>query len=341
MVMMKLAVSYAASTQHMPYFVKSLQHCAVKESETVLIHTDTESYPHYPAAFLGAARILSADSYILVHPVDTPEKGAIKAWQAADLVIDLSSEQHAYADIAREAINANTRILRVGQPWDVMKRLFPTEALKQRVMAGGAIMEKGATLRITSPGGTDLKIRKGKRYTMKIWGGSDIPGRWDIWPSGMVCTAPEEDSAEGTLVVDKGDVLLSMAHYVEDPITMKVKDGLITELSGKGKDTSLLKEWLGKTGHPDAYRISHVGWGCNDKAQWDRLAMSPRFGFATQDNEAFYGNMQIAFGSNYGIFPDGRTKCPSHIDFPSRRNSFWVDDVQVMNEGKFVRPELQ
>ena len=338
---MKLAVNYAASTQHMPDFVKSLQLSAVKEGETILIHTDTESYPHYAAAYLGAARILNADAYILVHPVDVPEKGAIKAWQSAAMVIDLSSEPHAYGEIMRETLNAGTRILRVGQPWDVMKRLFPTEPLKERVMAGGAIMERGTTLRITSPGGTDLKIRKGKRYTMKIWGGSDTPGRWDIWPSGMVCTAPEEDSAEGTLVVDKGDVLLSMAHYVEDPITMKVKDGLITEISGKGKDAALLKEWLSKTGHPDAYRIAHVGWGCNDKAQWDRLAMSPRFGFATQDNEAFYGNMQIAFGSNYGIFPDGRTKCPSHIDFPCRRNSFWVDDIQVMDQGKFVRPELQ
>lgn len=338
---MKLAVSYAASTQHMPYFVKALQNCAVKEGETVLIHTDTESYPHYPAAFLGAARILDADTYILVHPIDTPEKGAIKAWQAADLVVDLSSEPHAYNAILREALNAGTRVLRVGQPWDVMKRLFPTPELKQRVMAGGAIMEKGKTLRITSEAGTDLKIRKASRYTMKIWGGSDQPGRWDIWPSGMVCCAPEEDSAEGTLVVNKGDVLLSMAYYVEEPITMQVRDGLIVEISGNGKDADLLKTWLGKTGHPDAYRIAHVGWGCNDKAQWDRLAMYPRFGFATQDNEAFYGNMQIAFGSNFGIFPDGQTKAPSHIDFPCLRNSFWVDDVQVMDRGKFVRLELQ
>jgi 2,5-dihydroxypyridine 5,6-dioxygenase len=337
----KLAVSYAASTQHMPYFVKALQNCAVKEGETVLIHTDTESYPHYPAAFLGAARILDADTYILVHPTDTPEKGAIKAWQAADLVVDLSSEPHAYNAILREALNAGTRVLRVGQPWDVMKRLFPTPELKQRVMAGGAIMEKGKTLRITSEAGTDLKIRKASRYTMKIWGGSDQPGRWDIWPSGMVCCAPEEDSAEGTLVVNKGDVLLSMARYVEERITMQVRDGLIVEISGNSKDADLLKTWLGKTGHPDAYRIAHVGWGCNDKAQWDRLAMYPRFGFATQDNEAFYGNMQIAFGSNFGIFPDGQTKAPSHIDFPCLRNSFWVDDVQVMDRGKFVRPELQ
>jgi 2,5-dihydroxypyridine 5,6-dioxygenase len=339
--MVKLALSYAASTQHLPYFVRALENCAVKDGETVLIHTDTESYPHYAAAFLGAARIKNADAYLLVHPVDVPEKGAIKAWQAADLVIDLSSEQHAYADILREALDAGTRVLRVGQPWDVMKRLFPTPELKRRVMAGGAVMERGSTLRITSEAGTDLTIFKGGRYTMKIWGGSDTPGRWDIWPSGMVCCAPEEDKAEGTLVVDRGDVLLSMAHYVEEPITMQVRDGLIVEISGKGKDADLLKTWLAKSGHPDAYRIAHVGWGCNDKAQWDRLAMHPRFGFATQDNEAFYGNMQIAFGSNYGIFPDGRTKCPSHIDFPCLRNSFWVDDVQVMDRGKFVIPELQ
>jgi len=337
----KLAVNYAASTQHMPYFVKSLEYCAVKEGETVLIHTDTESYPHYPAAFLGAARLLDADAYMIVHPADVVEKGATKAWQAADLVVDLSSEPHAYADILREALDAGTRVLRAGQPWDVMKRLFPTPELKRRVLAGGEVMEKGKTLRITSEAGTDLTIYKGSRYTFRIWGGSDVPGRWDIWPSGMVNCAPEEDKAEGTLVVDKGDVLLSMAHYVEDPITMSVRDGLIVEISGKGKDADLLKGWLAKSGHPDAYRIAHVGWGCNERAQWDRLAMHPRFGFATQDNEAFYGNMQIAFGSNYGIYREGRTKCPSHIDFPCLRNSFWVDDVQVMDRGTFVLGDLQ
>ncbi len=338
---MKLPLSYNASTEHMPMFVKSLELCAVKPNETVLIHTDTESYPHYAAAYMGAARILGADVYQLVHPLDVPERGAIKAWQSADLVVDVSSGAHAYADIMREALKANTRILRVGQPIDVMRRLFPTPELKKRVMAGGAFMEKTTKLHITSPGGTDLTISKGNRYTMKIWGGSDTPGRWDIWPSGMVCTAPHEDSAEGRLVVDRGDVLLSMMHYVEDPITMQLRDGLIVETSGKGRDAELLKAWLAKTGHPDAYRIAHVGWGCNDKAQWDRLALSPRLGYATQDNEAFYGNMQIAFGSNYGIFPDGETKCPSHIDFPCLRNSFWVDNTQIMKEGRFVIPELQ
>jgi hypothetical protein len=111
--MIKLALSYAASTQHMPYIIKSLQLSAVKAGETVLIHTDTESAPHYPPALLGAARILDADGYLLVHPADTPEKGVI--------------------------------------------------------------MERGKMRRIRSEAGTDLTIYKGRRYTFKIWGGSDIP----------------------------------------------------------------------------------------------------------------------------------------------------------------------
>jgi 2,5-dihydroxypyridine 5,6-dioxygenase len=61
---------------------------------------------------------------------------------------------------------------------------------------------------------------------------------------------------------------------------------------------------------------------------------------ATQDNESYYGNMQIAFGANTAIFK-GKNVSKAHIDFPCRNNSIWLDDELVMDRGQFLREELK
>ena len=61
---------------------------------------------------------------------------------------------------------------------------------------------------------------------------------------------------------------------------------------------------------------------------------------AVQDQEAFYGNMQIAFGANTAIF-QGQNVSKAHMDFPCRNKSIWLDDLQVMEKGQFLIPELQ
>jgi len=61
---------------------------------------------------------------------------------------------------------------------------------------------------------------------------------------------------------------------------------------------------------------------------------------AVQDQEAFYGNMQIAFGANTAIFR-GSNHTRAHMDFPCRNTSIWVDDQQVLDKGKFVIDALK
>jgi 2,5-dihydroxypyridine 5,6-dioxygenase len=302
----------------------------VKEGEHVLLHSDSGSYPHYPAAMMGAALALGADVFQVVHP-RAPEKAVVEAWKRADLVVDMSSGAHAYAAIMKEAREAGTRILRLAVAEDVLRRLFPTEEMRKRVEAGQKLMQDAKTMRITSPHGTDLTIHKEGREALGIYSIADKPGRWDIWPSGMVNCAPIEDKGGGVLVVGPGDMLLSLQHYVREPVYMEVKDGRIISFKG-GLEADLLKEWFRKFNDPNAYSFAHVGWGCEKRADW----LKPG-----QDNECYYGNMQIAFGANVGIYPGARTVSRAHIDFPCRFNSYWVDDTQVMERGEFVIDELK
>jgi 2,5-dihydroxypyridine 5,6-dioxygenase len=59
------------------------------------------------------------------------------------------------------------------------------------------------------------------------------------------------------------------------------------------------------------------------------------------DVESYYGNMLIAFGANFMRTLGGENRAPFHFDIPTRNHSIWVDDLQVLDRGNFVIPELQ
>ncbi len=295
-----------------------------------MLHSDSGTRGAYGAAFMGAAMALGADVFQIVHP-SAPEKAVVEVWKRADLVIDLSSGVHAYGDIIKEALLAGTRILRVASPEHVLRRLLPSEEMRKRVEAGAKIMKAGKKLRITSAHGTDLTLHKEDRDALGLYSIADSPGRWDIWPSGMVCCAPIEDKGEGVLVIGPGDMMLVLQLYVREPVHMEIRDGCITSIKG-GLEADLLNEWFRKFNDPNAYRLAHVGWGCERRADW----LKPG-----QDNECYYGNMQIAFGANVGVFVQGRTRSRAHHDFPCRYHSYCVDDKQVMEQGEFVVDELR
>ena len=122
----RLALDYSASTQLVEMFRQHLELCKVQPGEHVLIHTDPGSYVHYAAAYMGAAIQLGADVFQIVHP-NREENAVVDAWRRADLVIDVSSGPHAYGTIMRDAIEANTRLQRIGVPVNTMRRLFPTQ----------------------------------------------------------------------------------------------------------------------------------------------------------------------------------------------------------------------
>ena len=327
----KLPLDYAATAQLVDLFLRHLKLCKVQEGENVLIHTDPGSYPHYAAAYMAACLELGADVFQITHPAHMPERAVIDAWKRADMVIDVSSGPHAYGHIMREAMDAGTRLQRIGVADTTMRRLFPTQELRERVLKGQELMSKAKTMRITSPGGTDLTLDKEGREALGIYSVSDVPGRWDIWPSGMVPVAPEEHKGEGVLVLSPGDYMLVLNQYVHEPVHIEIRDGGIKSIKG-GMQAELIELWFAQFGSEDSYHLAHVGWGCEKRANW----LIPG-----QDNECYYGNMQIAFGSNIGIFPGAQTLTKSHIDFPCRNNSYWVDDIQIMERGEFVIEELK
>lgn len=347
-----LPVSHLAGTELVGFFKEGLKHSAVKQGETVLVYGDSVTPPHYMAAFMGAAMALGANAVQMVVPSTSPAAQAFaphsedlgeslmaKAWKAADLVIDLTtSPGQAYSKVTREALQSGTRVVRVMGPIDDLRRMFPKPEVKTRSLRSQDILSTGKQLRIASEAGTDLVMDKSGRPASAQYGMADEPGRWTMWNSGQVACAPLEDSAQGTLVINVGDILLPLGRYVSEPITCLIEGGRIVEIQGDGVDAFLLRDWFASWKDPKAHVVSHIGWGCHDGASWHRLALKWLETGGIMDAESYYGNMQIAFGNNLAL--GGKNYTPAHIDIDCRNNSFYVDNRLIVDNGEFALEEL-
>lgn len=266
----------------------------------------------------------------------------VEIGKAADLIVDLvPGIGKSYSSVFPAALEAGTRILRVTDPPDILERMFPTKRLKTRVMASKKVLEKGRQLKVTSEAGTDITLDKTGRIAVAMYGFADEPGHWDYWTGGQVASTTIEDSAEGILVVDVGDILLPLSRYVSQPIRCVIRDGRIEAIEGDGLDAVLLREWFDSYHDPKAFTVSHIGWSLQDKADWTRLSQKwVPFG-GLHDCESRYGVVQIAFGNNVSYVLQGKNSSKAHMDMDCRNCSFYVDGEKIVEKGDIVPEALR
>lgn len=333
--------------------VRELELCGVHEGETVAVLSQLRERLDYADAFLVAASKLGASAYHVRLPSTTPtllgESGAwrvgatpladhpaaLESLKRADLVIDLmfllfSKEQ-------LEIQDSGTRMLLCMEPVDVLARLFPTADQRRRVEVSAELLANASTLRFTNQAGSDVVYRLGDYPVMTEYGYTDEPGRWDHWPSGFLFTSGADDGVDGTVVLDRGDIIITpFKRYVSEPVTITIEKGTIQDIRG-GLDAELLRDYIADFDDPKGYGISHIGWGCNEKARWSGLANDGR-GIGMEPR-AFYGNTLFSTGPNQELGGSNDTQC--HIDIPMRNCSVFLDDEPVIIDGEFVIDELK
>jgi 2,5-dihydroxypyridine 5,6-dioxygenase len=304
-------------------------------------HPQTLSTAIIAAAGLGAIvnrldvqpvngeKSLSRDSlgYVGTTPL-TGNPAAVAALKASALVLDLmtllfSPEQH-------EILSAGTKILLAVEPPEILARLVPTVEDRARVSQAAALIEGAREMRVVSKAGTDMRCRLGQYPAIKEYGFVDEPGRWDHWPSGFILTWPDEGSAQGRIVLDRGDILLPMKTYLSEPVTLTVADGFVTAIEG-GLDAELLRDYMTSFEDREAYAVSHLGWGLQKRARWSTLGLYDREATIGMDARAFEGNFLFSLGPNNEAGGSRLTAC--HIDIPMRRCSVSLDGVDVVREG--------
>ncbi|MGV2905155.1 2,5-dihydroxypyridine 5,6-dioxygenase [Achromobacter sp. AGC25] len=281
---------------------------------------------------VNGEKALSRDSlaYLGTTPL-TGNKPAIAALKESDLVLDLmtllfSPEQH-------EILATGTRILLAVEPPEVLARLVPSEADRTRVKAAAARIGAAREMSVVSAAGTDLRCPLGEFPAISEYGFVDEPGRWDHWPSGFVLTWPNERGANGRIVIDAGDILLPQKLYVRSPITLTVEDGFATRIEG-GVDAELLREYVASFQDPEAYAISHIGWGLQPRAHWTTLGLYDREATIGMDARAYEGNFLFSLGPNNEAGGSRTTTC--HIDIPLRGCTVRLDGEDVVRQGRVL-----
>ncbi|MDM9558828.1 MULTISPECIES: 2,5-dihydroxypyridine 5,6-dioxygenase [Bordetella] len=284
---------------------------------------------------VNGAKALSRDSlaYLGTTPL-TGNRAAIAALKESDLVLDLmtllfSPEQH-------EILQTGTKILLAVEPPEVLARLVPTEADRARVKRAAARLSQAREMTVVSAAGTDLRCPLGEFPAISEYGFVDEPGRWDHWPSGFVLTWPNEGGANGTIVLDRGDILLPQKCYVAEPVRLTVENGYATRIEG-GVDAELLREYVASFKDPEAYAISHIGWGLQPRAHWTTLGLYDREATIGMDARAYEGNFLFSLGPNNEAGGSRTTTC--HIDIPLRRCTVRLDGVDVVANGKVLDGE--
>jgi 2,5-dihydroxypyridine 5,6-dioxygenase len=311
--------------------------CRLQSDETVAILTKREANPRNVEAAKHAVTDLGAQYFCLEPHIGRTSlfdtKPAMDALRSVDLVIDFLGI-HLLRGGEQEALaKAGTRVLYAVEPPETLIRLMPTIEDKRRVKAAEACLKGASTMTATSDAGTDLTVNLGEYPILCEYGFSDEPGHWDHWGAGFIATWPNEGSARGTVVIDRGDIIFPFKDYVQSPIRLTIEKGYIRDIAGDF-DADFLREYMRQFKDDEAYAVSHLGWGLQPRAQWTALGLLDKAQTNGNDGRAFYGNFMFSTGPNTDAGGRRDTRC--HMDIPMRHCSVSVDGRPMTVKGEVV-----
>ena len=217
-------------------------------------------------------------------------------------------------------VNINRQIMLEGMRADFLK----VDRISSKVleMVSGAKQIKART-----PAGSDFVADIEPSYRWLKTSGLISPDKWGNLPGGEIFTTPGE--VNGTYVIDGvvGDYLCAkFGDLKQTPLTIRVKGNRLTEAYSDNKE--LEQDFWAYTHTDDnSDRVGEFAIGTN-------IELKDVIGHILQD-EKFPG-IHIAFGNPYGEHTGAKWYSSTHIDVVGRRFDIWVDDQQIMREGKFL-----
>jgi 2,5-dihydroxypyridine 5,6-dioxygenase len=328
-------------------FAQQFTACAVEPGEAAVVLSETRSRPELVDAARLALASLGADVADVVVPTP-PQRGpvpirstgasqalaghpaVVAGLGAAGFVADCTLEGLLHAPELGQVLGGGARVLMISDEHpEVFERLAHDPALRDRVEAGVARLEKASTLAVTSAAGSHLTVDLSGAVRAGSWGWVDEPGGIAHWPGGLVLCFPAAASVKGRLVLAPGDVNLTFKQYVREPVALTIEDDHITDIAGRGVDADLFRSYLAAFGDRESYAVSHLGWGMNPAARWDALALYDKAQVNGTELRAFAGNFLYSTGANEvaGRFTEG------HFDLPMRNCTVTLDDDPVVIEG--------
>lgn len=257
-------------------------------------------------------------------------RGAVAACATADFVVDCTVEGLLHAPELGDILGGGARVLMISAEHPENAERWPHDpSLEHKVAHGVSLLQTSRTMTITSDHGTDLHVDLNGAFCAGSHGWCTEPGSIAHWPGGLVLAFPADKKVHGTVVLAPGDINLTFKEYIREAITLTLENDYIVEISGDGHDAELMASYLAAFDEPEAYAVSHVGWGMNTAARWESLAMWDKSTINGTELRAFAGNVVFSTGANEVA---GRF-CRGHFDLPMRNCTVAVDGETVVDRG--------
>jgi 2,5-dihydroxypyridine 5,6-dioxygenase len=237
----------------------------------------------------------------------------LPALATCDLIVDVTVEGMLHSKELQTLITQGARLLMISNEHpEILERCMPDPLLKPKIDKSLELLSRADVMTVTSLSGTKLS--------------AEVKGAPSRGGAGLANTV------NGTVVLESGDVNLTFKRYFESRVTLHIENDFVTSIEGKGLDADLMRVYYEGWADPNAYAISHLGWGLNPRARWEALMMYDKRQVNGTELRALAGSFLISTGANE--FSNRYTRC--HFDLPMRNCSIKLDDLEIIKEGRLV-----
>jgi 2,5-dihydroxypyridine 5,6-dioxygenase len=331
-------------------FAAQFDRCAVHADEMAVVLAEADSRPELVETASLALGSLGVVAPTLVLPTPTSRgpvpvrstgastaidghRAAVAALCAADFVVDCTVEGLLHASELEEVLASGTRVLMVSNEHpEVFERVSHDPTLADRVAKGVGLLAAAHQMHVTSAHGTELVVELGGAVVAGSDGTAVESGAIAHWPGGLVLAFPAAGTVNGTVVMAPGDVNLTFKEYLQSTIRLTIESDFVTAIDGAGVEADLFRSYMEAWDEPEAYAISHVGWGMNHQCRWDVLPLYDKADLNGTELRAFAGNFLWSTGANEVA---GRF-CRGHFDLPMRNCTVLLDGTPVVIYGMLV-----
>lgn len=324
--------------------------CGVGRGDACAVLSETQSRPVLvQLSELALARLGARPFHVVVPtppltaPVPVRSTGAsdaigrlepvVQALAGSVFVADCTVEGLQHAVELPRILKGGARVLVVtNEHPEILERCLPRPEHEAEVRDAMRRLKAARQLHVSSAAGTDLQVDLAGARVGGVWGFTSKPGTLSHWPGGLVLAFPAAGTVNGTLVLDRGDVNLTFKRYLQDPVRLTIEHDRAVRVEGDHVDGELMRGYFEAWQDPDAYAVSHLGWGLNRGARWDAMTFYDKADFNGTELRAFAGNFLYSTGANEVA---GRHTL-GHFDLPLRRCTLRLDGELVVDQGRLL-----
>ncbi len=298
-----------------------------KPEEQVLIITEQSRYSIAQALATEAYRI-GAEATICImeprsHDSEEPPKNIAAAMLASDAFISVVGKSITHTQAVKSAIAGGSRGLVLTHfTEDMMIRggiEGNFEELKPICIGMAQAMAGAEKIVLTSPSGTHLEYSAAGRRGNNLYCMVE-KGQFSTLPTVEANVSPLEGTANGIIVAD-GSIPYIGIGVLEEPVTLKVENGRIVDISG-GRQAKMLADDLAAKNDPNVYNVAEHGVGLNPACRF--------CGFMLED-EGVFGSCHIGIGTSITL--GGTVKASCHYDVIMKNGTIVADGKTLMENG--------